>query len=191
MRRGGCSSLGRVAEIEMKDVKISAIVELVGALAVLMGLVFVGLELRQNTAAVQSATFQGYTDGAIDWLSDITNNAELSDIWVRYAAGATDLTDLELSRAVMLVRQQWYRYQNAYSQKERGSLSDSDWEVSRKQICRDPLDQEGEVVAGLTSGNFAKMRQESWLQHRPYFNQEFIDFVEGADCWALDSSGRK
>ena len=142
--------------------------QIASAGAVLLGLVFVGLELRQNTAAVQSATFQGYTDGAIDWLSDITNSAELSDIWVRYAAGGNDLNDLQRSRAAMLVRQQWYRYQNAYSQRQRGSLSDSDWEVSRKQICRDPQVQDGEVVAGVTAGSFARIRQATWLQRADY-----------------------
>ena len=171
----------------MKDTKVRAIFELIGALAVLMGLVFVGLELRQNTAAVQSATFQGYTDGAIDWLSDITNNAELTDVWIRFAAGASDLNDVELSQATMLVRQQWYRYLNAFSQRQRGSLSDSDWEVSRRQICRNPQGEDGEVVAGVNAGSFARVRQETWPQHRPYFNQEFIDFVEGSDCWALDT----
>jgi len=42
--------------------KIKLVVETSGALAVLLGLVFVGLELRQNTYAVEAATFQSLTD---------------------------------------------------------------------------------------------------------------------------------
>lgn len=38
--------------------KTRLFVELAAGLAVLVGLVFVGLELRQNTAAMQAATFQ-------------------------------------------------------------------------------------------------------------------------------------
>jgi hypothetical protein len=172
----------------MRDAKVKAIIELVGALAVLVGLVFVGLELRQNTAAIQAATFAGYTDGAIDWLSDVTNSAELSDIWYRFGSGANDLNDVELGRAQMLLRQQWFRYQNAYSQRQRDALSDADWEVARKQICRDPNREESEDEAGLSARNFAVIRQDTWPQHRPYVNQEFIDFVEGSECWDLNSS---
>ena len=47
---------------------VKSIIELIGAVAVLIGLVFVGLELRQNTVAVQAATFQGMTDTSSNFL---------------------------------------------------------------------------------------------------------------------------
>ena len=43
----------------MKSDKAKLIVEAGGAIAVLLGLVFVGLELRQNTEAVEAATVPG------------------------------------------------------------------------------------------------------------------------------------
>jgi hypothetical protein len=47
--------------------KLKALVELGGIGAVLLGLFFVGLELRQNTAAVQAATSQGLTEFSVSY----------------------------------------------------------------------------------------------------------------------------
>jgi hypothetical protein len=42
--------------------KVKLAVEACGVAAVLLGLVIVGLELRQNTDAVEAATFQSHTE---------------------------------------------------------------------------------------------------------------------------------
>ena len=58
--------------------KLKLVVEAGGAIAVLLGLVFVGLELRQNTSAVEAATFQGLTDATNEALLTVVADAELS-----------------------------------------------------------------------------------------------------------------
>lgn len=48
----------------------------VGAYAVMLGLLFVGLELRQNTAAAQAATIQELTHASSDLLVDVGSDPE-------------------------------------------------------------------------------------------------------------------
>jgi hypothetical protein len=157
-------------------------IELVSAGAVLVGLIFVAFELRQNTSAVQAASFQNYTDGALAWNFEVTASADLAEVFTRYLAGSLDLSDAERLRAELLVRSQWYRFQNAFSQWERDALSAEDWEVARKLICVDPG-----AVSGVTNRG-AQVRRNTWSQNKPYMNQSFIDFVEGNECWGIGTN---
>jgi hypothetical protein len=61
--------------------KLRGLLELAGAGAVLLGLVFVGLELRQNTEAVETASLQNQTDASTDFLLLIASDIELARIW--------------------------------------------------------------------------------------------------------------
>jgi hypothetical protein len=179
------SSHSRRFEKKRKKIDLGQLTTLLANIGVLVGIGFLAYELRQNTNAVQSATFQGYSEGTIDWMTHVSGDPELSSLWRRYVTGSDDLDDVELWRAAQLVRMQWIRYQNAFSQRQRGSLNGSDWEVSAVQICRESGDQPVEGLGGTSPGLAAKLRRETWTEHRPYLNQEFIDFVEGEECWAL------
>ena len=149
------------------------ILELAGAGAVLLGLVFVGLELRQNTNAIQAATFQSLIDSGSDWLSDIYSNPELARIWSIALSDSAQLESSELMQVSYLLRNQWLRMQNAFSQWQRGSLSDSDWAVYEALICVEPSQS--------PSGQASRLRIETWEDHQETLTEEFMTFVE--DCW--------
>lgn len=51
--------------------------ELVAAAGVILSLIFVGLELRQNTAAVRGATFQALSDASASDISAVAHNPDL------------------------------------------------------------------------------------------------------------------
>lgn len=170
----------------MKKFDLGQAIGILSNIGVIAGIVFLAYEINQNTQAIQSESFQSYTDSTIDWLSDLTNDGELAGIWYRYSAGANDLDDVELMRASMQLRKQWFRLQNAYSQWQRGLLNDADWEVSRLLICRAPREGGREALrTDAAAGIVGRIRRESWQAQKPYLNQEFIDFVEGEDCWRL------
>ena len=67
---------------ESGDRNPKSVFELAGAVAVLLGLIFVGLELRQNTAAVQAATFQDLIHASSDFLVDIGSDPATQRIYV-------------------------------------------------------------------------------------------------------------
>jgi hypothetical protein len=51
--------------------KLNPLLEFFGGIAVLVGLIFVGLELRQNTEAVQADTLQSITEQSQDYLPSL------------------------------------------------------------------------------------------------------------------------
>ena len=117
------------------DLNLRTVVEAGTAGAVLLGLIFVGLELRQNTAAVQAATFQDLTHASSDFLVEIGSDAEAVRI---YSSGRRDpdiLSPDKRIRYIFLQQAFWLRMQNAYMQRQRGTLTDEDWSIYRSISC--------------------------------------------------------
>ena len=146
------------------------IVEVGSAAAVLLGLVFVGLELRQNTEAVEAATFQSLTDASSDYLLTIAADPELSRISVLASGTPELLSDEDRARLFMLDRSYWVRMQNVYSQWQRGTLSNEDWKLYRRVIC--------DSGAGFNSDISTRV---NFAEHRPILTPDFSEYVEG--CW--------
>ena len=109
--------------------------EIAGALAVLFGLVFVGLELRQNTAAVQAATIQDLTHASSDYLVDIGSNPETYRIYSTGRRDPSALSPDERGQYYLLQQAFWLRMQNAFTQWQRDTLVDEDWAVYQSVIC--------------------------------------------------------
>lgn len=149
--------------------KIKLLVESSGAVAVLLGLLFVGLELRQNTEAVEAATFQSLTDASNDFIMAIAGDGELSDIYFRGLSDPNKLDEAEAQRFFMVLRSFWVRMQNVYSQWQRGTLSDEDWKLYEAVIC-------GDLSEDVDSGT-----QMTFDDHRSILSAEFQQFVD--TCW--------
>jgi len=121
---------------EVSRGKLKSIIELSGAGAILVGLIFVGFELRQNTAAVHADTFQNLTELTTDSMLLLATDEELGRI-VR--KGRTDISSLDESEAFRFLqyrRVTWLRMQIAFLQWRRGALDDEDWEFYSQFLCR-------------------------------------------------------
>jgi hypothetical protein len=144
--------------------------EVGGAVAVLTGLIFVGLELRQNTSAVEAATFQGLTDASATHLLTIAADPELSRIVATANVSPAELNELDSVRFYILTRSYWVRMQNVFSQWQRGTLSDDDWQLYEAVICK--------AGDGANSG----VGVMTFDDHREVLNPAFSEFVE--NCWS-------
>lgn len=145
--------------------------ELAGAGAVLLGLIFVGLELRQNTSAVEAATVQNLTDASQDYLMTLATDPELARILYEGAEDLEQLTESDRRQLHFLTRAQWFRFQNSFLQWQRGTLNDDAWDIYAGFVCRThPNDVDPST------------RVSTWDDHRPVFLPSFVEYVEA--CWA-------
>jgi hypothetical protein len=154
----------------VKSDKLKLIVESGGAAAVLLGLVFVGLELRQNTEAVEAATFQSLTDASSNYLLTIASDAELTRINALGTVDAAALNGVDSDRLFILRRSYWVRMQNVFSQWNRGTLSDDDWQLYENVIC-----SSGD---GMNSNNGFK---SNFSRHSVILSDEFLNYINS--CW--------
>jgi len=145
--------------------RIKTLAELVGTVAVVLGLVFVGLELRNNTEAVKAATFQNLTDISNAYLMQIAADPELARIQGSARAGGLyALNPADSTRYWQIQRAFWVRMQNVFSQYARGTLAEEDFFLYRQVIC------------GADRGE-----RDMWVEHRRILTPDFVRFVEG--CW--------
>ena len=133
-------------------------IEVLGIGAVILGLVFVGFELRQNTAAIQAETMQGLSDASQEYLLLLGSDGNLAEIVRKGQRSPDQLSETEALQFFYLKRTQWIRYQNAFFQYQRGTMGDEDWGFYDSLICR-------------ASGT-------DWENHRNSLTRPFTEFVE-------------
>lgn len=154
---------------DQSSAKLRPLAELAGAIAVLLGLIFVGMELKQNTEAVQAATLQSMTDASQEYLLLLASDADLNRIWRTARQDPDALTEGEASQYFVLIRAQWLRFQNSYLQWQRGSMSDDDWALYENFVCN------------MSASTMAESRRRTWSDHKEALTPQFVEFVER--CW--------
>ena len=95
--------------------------EVVGVLGVIASLVFVGVEIRQNTQAVRGATYQSLTESSMDLLFRVADDPEVGAQIDAWGAGA-ELDPVVRSKIEALVTAYLRHLENAYYQMEEGTL---------------------------------------------------------------------
>ena len=118
-----------------KENQLRLALELTGALAVLVGLVFLGWELRQNTEAMQASTFQDLVHASSEFNVSIAADPELRRIYLTGWQNPDRLTDSDREAWVLLQASYWIRMQNVFFQYQRGTLAENDWQTYRAGIC--------------------------------------------------------
>ena len=112
----------------MKIKKAAAIAEVVSAIAVVISLLYVGYEVRQNTAAVKSTAYQSIHDAEDLFWQSISADAELSALWDAGMTGGLDaLQPAQRSQYTIIVRRLIYLYQNVHYQRRKGVVDDELW----------------------------------------------------------------
>lgn len=75
----------------MKDNQMKNIVEVIGIIAVVISLIFVALEIRQNTYALRAASIQSIADMSLEATMGLSMSADLREAYL--AMGDPDISD--------------------------------------------------------------------------------------------------
>lgn len=142
---------------------LKTVIEAAGAAAVLLGLIFVGLEVKQNTAAMQAATIQGLSDSSQEHLLLLASDPGLLQILQKAVTDPEQLSETEARQYFLIERDRWLRSHVAFQQFMRGTLGEDDWKPYEKLICRREL--------------------SSWQEHKSIFSNQFMEFVESSCDW--------
>jgi len=139
--------------------KLAALAEIATAGAVILSLVYVGRELRQNTAATQGATYQEMVRASNEYLLTLAANSSLADLVSRSATDPASLNEEEGLRYFYFRRVFWRNMENAFIQNERGVLADSEWATYHYILSSQADDV-------------------TWPYHAPALSPAFVDLVE-------------
>jgi len=106
----------------------AAVGEIVGGVAIIISLVYVGLQIRQNTKALKLGTAHHTTENFSDWYLVTAENDQLADIFFRGLQDIQSLQPVEKFRFFALLHKFFRAYENAYYQFRNGALDDDAFE---------------------------------------------------------------
>ena len=98
------------------------IAEIIASVAVFASLIYIGLEVRQNTAATQASSRVAYVDTMNDYVGLINSSPNLADILRRGANGLSNLKNGEILQFSAWLDQNFITYETYYFQWKAGVL---------------------------------------------------------------------
>ncbi len=115
---------------------VAMITEIAGGIAVIISLVFFGIQVRHNTAASQAATYQEMIRASNEYLLAIGTDPDLA--LIMFLAGTDSLRGRMSGRDWlqygMLRRTFWRNMENAFVQHDRGVLADPEGRLSTTRV---------------------------------------------------------
>ncbi|MGR8948207.1 MAG: hypothetical protein ACU84Q_09190 [Gammaproteobacteria bacterium] len=138
--------------------------ELIGAIAVVISLIYIAVQIRQNTWTVRASTEQAVFESAIDLDRIILTDPEFSRIWY-LGRSSPDALDKEKARRFRRLMSMFYRnFENVYFQHKKGLVDDGIFE------------RWGTIVSHVSRQPGA---ERWWEFHNEVLTEEFRKFIEG------------
>ena len=137
--------------------------QVIGAIAVVVSLIYVALQIRQNTSAIRSATAQSVHEHFADWYQTFATDPSLSDVGVKGLKDYGSLLESEKARFVSTFMAFLSYGQNAFLKWRQGLLSPSLW-LGWEQVLMNLL--------GAPGG------KSLWKERAYLFGEEFRRYVE-------------
>ena len=147
--------------------KKKGIIEILGLVALIGSLIFVGIEIRQNSLAVRGATHQSISEQVTKLYMHVATNDRLSKLVSQMLASDTSnhnfrnqlnaADELSLDFTVLTGLR---RIENIYLQESDGILSDKAFERIGLEFYQTPFSR------------------ETWEKYKTGFDKAFIDFFE-------------
>jgi len=116
----------------------ASIAEILGAAAIVVSLVFVGLQIRNSSQSTQAAMFQQHMANEVAFLEHITSDRELTaayNVILNAPESLESLDELDQLRALGLLIAEMRLFEDVYLQWYSGTLSEFAWK-SREGLIR-------------------------------------------------------
>ncbi len=107
---------------------VSKIAEIVSSVAVVVSLIYVGLQVRQNTRALRASTYSAVVGNSIAILNSMSETPEFTEFFVRVQSDPDAATPAELMRFHMSLLSGFRHWDNLYYQFRNGMLDRAMWE---------------------------------------------------------------
>jgi hypothetical protein len=114
---------------------LAKVAEIVAAVAVVLSLVFVGVQIRASTRAAQAAAYQDLAALEIEMLYELGKDAALAERYNRAWLAPSSVNADDLAPAVYLRLSTMRLWEAFYLQYRSGSLSEEAW-AAREPVIR-------------------------------------------------------
>lgn len=143
--------------------KLALFSEIFGGFAILISLIFVGIQFKENAKATKSANASATIATLANWYQDLGNSRESSELFYDFMAAPDSLSPQQRFQAVINVHAIFIIFQNSYYLTKEGTL-DSEMQNSLTSVILG--------VKGQPGLSFY------WEQRKSFFFKEFREYIE-------------
>lgn len=144
----------------------SLVAQIVSAIAVIASLIFVGVQLRQATAAIRGSSSEAHAALYTELVDSIVDNADFARIWTIGLNDPMALGDDEWVRFVAYSSALFRQYETSRVQWQKGRLDNEHWHTIEKQA--------------ISFGHLPGLKA-AWKVRRHWYSADFRAWFEGLD----------
>ena len=137
--------------------------EIVGAIGAVAALVYLALQIRQNTEALRVNSYHQATAELARLLDAIYSNPEFADVFQRGSVDPASLREQEMARFSAYVASFYYAYENLFDLYDKGRVEAEAWENAFQNawplFARPGIAQFGSRRKGAVSERFGHYRR--------------------------------
>ena len=141
---------------------IGAVGDAAGGIGVVVSLVYLAIQTRSNTRAIQSASFHEVNASFAEISMAISLDAEMTELIGKALKDAPELTETERARFGFFALSFFRRAESMFFQSEQGTLQHESWMGLRSTLRAIVQSREG---------------RDWWTQSAERFNPRFREFV--------------
>jgi len=142
----------------------ASIAEIVGGIAVIVSLIYVGLQVNDSTSAIRSAAASDATTAMQSWYLEMGKNRQASGVWLNAMTSPKPLPDHDEFQFLMSMHAAILGMQNSYLLSKEGTL-DAEFREA--------------VTTAIVAVKDLPGLDRFWRQRRGFFHAGFAEYVDG------------
>jgi hypothetical protein len=142
---------------------IGAIGQVVGAVAVVISLIYLAREVRRNTGATHLTAMRSMHDAFNRWIQQLGQYPDLAELYTRGLQDLKSLEDTEITRFTALLHGEFRNFEEIYHLKAKGHLEEDVWHGWE---------------AAMRDTNGYPGVQFFWRLRSHWFSDEFAKFID-------------
>ena len=153
---------------------VGAVGEILGAIAVLVTLIYLATQIKQHTLATRAVTNSAYAEAAREFNMAIANSPELARAFANWPENPADATPEDQVMILSVWRALFQMWANGYRQYRDGAIDPAIMTALRKEISTYSMGASDDPA--LISR--ARMLEFAWSVERFIFEPSFQQFVD-------------
>ena len=147
--------------------------DVIAGIAVIVSLIYVGVQIRRNTKSSLSQTNQAAHESMANVSLEVAKNQDLAVFFRRGLIAFDQLTDDEEFQFLLLMVTVFRRFENIFYQHNKGLLEDDLWEGYKQS----------NLIYFFTDGG-----QAFWKQRQHTFSENYRNFLDSASSNQIKST---
>ena len=150
--------------MKMKLAELAHLAEVIGAFAVVISLIYVGIQVNDSAGAVRAASANDANVALQAWYLEVGSDQQTSELFYEALVSEKPLSNAQEFQFLMMLHGAFLAFQNSYLLAEEGTI--------------DPELREAITAAILGVKSLPVMRRYG-RQRKSYLHSGFADYVEG------------